>query len=537
MIRRINISNYALIRSLTVEPSSGFNIITGETGAGKSIILGALALLQGRRADSRVSGNGKDKTVIEAEVVMDDGNVRTLRREILPAGRSRAFIDGRQVSVAELTEAAAQLIDIHSQNQNVLLADPGFQLSVIDHLAQNSALLAGYRKAYAEYRVALQNFARSRDEIDKTRTDADFLEFQLNEFKGIELVSGEDDDLENDRERLIHSADIFSSLSSAAGLISNADDSAVEKLQVALYSLKDAARLSEKYSLLVDRIESLKNELEALGEEAADLASDINSDPAALEEIEQKLRRINALKSRHRVGSVAELIEIRDSVAQRMDALQNSETILHDLEQTARRLKKKALEIASQISARRRQAAEMLVAELTARGRPLGMENLVVEIDVSSGKLNPDGIDTVEFRFAFNKNQTPVPVINRASGGEMSRVMLALKSITVEHSHTPTVIFDEIDTGVSGDVANRMARLMALIAEHIQVIAISHLPQVAALGDKHFKVYKRDDETSTQTFISELDSDGRRREIALMLSGNAADSASLAAADSLLAKK
>lgn len=537
MIRRISISNYALIRELTVYPAPGFNIITGETGAGKSIILGALSLLQGKRADSKGISVDDEKSSIEAEVIYPDGSAHILRREILPSGRSKALIDGQQVSLAQLTEAAAPLIDIHSQHQNLQLADPAFQLDTLDKLSQNADLIDKYHKAYADYRVALQNFARTRDEIERIGADADYLQYQLKEFDGLDLQPGEDDELEQLRDRLFHSAEIVSNLKNAADVVSISESSAGELLLVASEYLRNASALSDLYAPLVDRLEIIRSELNNLADDIEDEIGAVNTEPENFDEIEAKLRRINTLKTKHRVATVSELIALRDSIASRLDALQNSETTLRNLEQIARRLKKNALEMANELSARRKAAALRLKDELEQRARPLGMENLVVEINISTGKLNPNGIDSVEFLFAFNKNQTPASAANRASGGELSRVMLALKSITVEHQHTPTIIFDEIDTGVSGDVANRMGQLMAVIGKHIQVISITHLPQVAAMGDRHFKVFKRDDEKSTRTFISELEHDERRAELAQMLSGISTDDAALATADLLLKNK
>lgn len=534
MIRRISISNYALIRQLTFTPSQGLNIITGETGAGKSIILGALALLQGKRADSKSISGTEEKSSVEAEVVYHDGSVHILRREILSSGRSKAFIDGKPVSIAELTEVSTPLLDIHSQHQNLQLTDPFFQLETLDHLAQNSDLLKEYHLAFAEYRAALKNFVTTRDEIKQTESDVDYLEFLLKEFEGLDLRADEDEELEMKVSRLRNANDIALSLKKVSHLISRGESAASGILSLAIEELRIASDLSEKYGPYLERLSSIMNELEFIAEEVDDEAEELIDEPASLGNLETLLNRINSLKSKHRVDNIEKLISVRDSIMARLDNFKNSETTLHDLEKVARRLKKSALEIATNLSERRKSAAVLLEQELMERARPLGMENLLVKINVLTGKLNPNGIDSVEYLFAFNKNQTLSPATNRASGGELSRVMLALKSITVEHQNTPTIIFDEIDTGVSGDVANRMGKLMKIIANHIQVITITHLPQIAARGDSHFKVYKRDDDTSTRTYVKELQADERRNEIAEMLSGNSTDPAALATADSLL---
>ena len=538
MIRRISISNYALIHELSINPSSGFNIITGETGAGKSIILGALALLQGKRADVKTLSNPHEKLIVEAEVVLEDGSSRILRREILPSGRSKSMIDNEQVNLNELANISSSLIDIHSQNQNLQLTDPSFQLEIIDKLAHNKDLLDNYHRAFAEYRTSLQLFAKTRDEIERTRKDADYIEFQLKEFDNLSLESGEDNELNQIREKLEHTAEIVDSLSSAFNILDrNNDNSAVSLLYKAIDRIRSAVDLSNEYAPMLEKLEACVDCIENIADEIDDEVSGIGEDYNSLDEINRKIDRINSLKKKHHVSSVDELISIREELTLSIETLRNADATLHSLEQNARRLKKSALEIAAELSSRRKEAADILSRELMERARPLGMENLSFEINLAQGKLNPDGIDSIEFLFAFNKNQKPAPAVNRASGGELSRVMLALKSITVEHQNTPTIIFDEIDTGVSGDVANRMARLMALIGEHIQVITITHLPQVAARGDRHFKVYKQDNDTSTQTHIIEIDGDKRRAELALMLSGNTSDSAALAAADSLLSNK
>lgn len=537
MIRKIRIYNYALIRDLEIEPSNGFNIITGETGAGKSIILGALGLLQGKRFDSKSVGNANEKSFVEAEVILHDGSSHTLRREILPSGRSKSLIDGRSVALSELADTAHPLIEIHSQHQNLLLVDPVFQLETIDKLAHNEEILRKYSSLFSEYRSALSMFSKTRDEIEQAKKDADYLEFQLKEFEGIDLIEGEDEELEKEKEKLSHSQDIFIALNNAANLMSQSEDSASDKIQNALYDLRDAANLSERYNDFAERLEDLNRRLRSLADEIGDEVAEMFDEPTSLEEVENKLAKINSLKKKHRADNVGELIKIRSNISERLGLLNDSETILHNLELNARKLKRLTLEIAKELSERRKNAAEMLEKELTDRARPLGMENLSFKINFSTGKLKADGYDTIEFLFAFNKNQELASAANRASGGELSRVMLALKSIVVEHQLTPTIIFDEIDTGVSGDVANRMGQLMALIGKHIQVISITHLPQVAALGDTHFKVFKMDDDSSTATYIKELDHEGRRAEMALMLCGNPNDSAALNTADSLLNKK
>jgi len=553
MISSLKISNFALIRDIQFQPGPGFNIITGETGAGKSIIMGAISLLQGKRAENRGDGNRDDKTVVEAtfsitpvlaesinKVLAEagigpvDGEICVLRREILPSGRSRATINGISVQLAVLGAVADYLVDIHSQHKNLMLADEAFQRDTLDALAGNHDLLAQYHKIYADYRVALRRFANTRDEIENTRTDADYLEYQLNELASLDLEHGEEEGLMQQRDILANASIISEQLSQAANALSWDNANASDMLSLALDAMRRAADISDEYASLLERLEALKTELDDVSDTIADGARTMDDDPKALDAIEKRLNRIHALEAKHHVDSVEALIEIRNRLKARLEALNDAPITLKHLEAEARALKREALEKANTISARRKEAAAELTRLLTLRARPLGMDNLKIDIRVNSGKLNPDGIDNVEFLFAFNKNSQPVSISSHASGGEISRVMLALKSITAEHQKLPSIIFDEIDTGVSGDVANRMGALMADIGRHIQVLTITHLPGVASRGSQHFKVFKRDDDSGTATYIMQLDADSRRAELAMMLSGKADDPAALAAAESLL---
>lgn len=551
MIKRLRISNYALIRELEILPHPGFNIITGETGAGKSIIMGALALLQGKRADARGYVQ-EERSVVEADFVVSpdtaaDINIMlvdsgiapvdtafTLRREIRPTGRSKAWVNGTQVQLAVLGDVTARLVDIHSQHKNLLLSHESFQREVLDDMAGNTALLDRYRDLYARYRVALQEFAVTREEISRTSADADYLEYQLNELESLDLSPGEEDDLEQQRTALANASEISTSLATAASALSWADTNACDLLSSAISAINDVAEMSDEYATLAQRLEDLRVELDDVSDSIATSASLMRDDPATLEKIEKRLSRIYTLKNKHRVDSVDRLIEIRDDLAARLAALNDAEHTLKQLENAARKLKRESLEVAGQLSVRRKDAAARLTTLLTERARPLGMANLRSDVQITTGKLNPSGIDSIEFLFSFNKNQELAPVGSRASGGEISRLMLALKSITAEHQHLPTIIFDEIDTGVSGEVARRMGMLMAEIGRHMQVLTITHLPQVAALGLRHFKVYKTDDDRSTQTHIATLQPQQRRAELALMLSGNPNDETALAAADKML---
>ena len=552
MIKSLKIHNYALIRDLELKPCPGFNIITGETGAGKSIIMGALALLQGKRADARSIGVDGDKAVVEATFELSDASLSAvkkllegteiqldsptliMRREVRATGRSKALVNGVQAPLTLMEALSDVLIDIHSQHKNLLLGDADFQRQILDSLADNGVFLKDYEGIYADYRRALRAFADTRDEIARTSADADYLEFLLNELNELNLQPGEEAELQQQRETLANATVIGEKLSAAATALTWSEASASELLSNSIAAIADLEDISEEYASLKTRLETIRTELDDVAETVAARASVMRDDPNTLDYIEKRLDRIYALRNKHHVDTADALIAVRESLSTRLDELNDSENVLKALENKARQLKRTALEKATEISSRRRTAAEALSQKIMDTARPLGMANLVCEIRVDSGKLNPHGCDTVQFLFAFNKNQEPAPVGSRASGGEISRVMLALKAIIARQQGLPTIVFDEIDTGVSGDVAVRMGQLMAEIGRHIQVLTITHLPQIAAMGECHFKVYKLDEESSTQTHISLLTPAERRGEIALMLSGDASDSAALAAADTLL---
>lgn len=558
MIKTLHISNYALIDEIDIDFADGFNIITGETGAGKSIIMGALSLLTGGRADSKAIRSDDRKTVIEAvfSITESDGVAALLaandldnpaggevilRRELTaPAGRSRAFINDTPVNLALLRQVAERLVDIHSQHENQLLAQPEYQLGIIDNLAGNDALLGEYRKAYAAFRSALKQFTDTRDMIRRNRDDADFIQYQYEQLASMNLEPGEHASLEQEREVLSNIGDIKESMENVLNPLVNASENVLGLLSAAVGAVRELSETlagsDTDYAALADRLESARIEISDITDTIAAEDAKIGADPERLAEVEQRLSELYSLELKHHVENSDELIALQERLAKQINALDDAENILASLENAAKRAKKTAWNLAAQISERRIAAASAFANELRQRAMPLGMPNIRCEISITQGKLGPDGIDQVQFLFAFNKNQPLVPIGSTASGGELSRVMLTVKSIVAESMHLPSIIFDEVDTGVSGDIAGRMGAMMANIGKHIQVITITHLPGVAALGRRHFKVYKEDDETSTNTRIRILDNEERTGEIALMISGSATDSAAIANARSLLAK-
>ena len=551
MLQTLHISNYALIDSLDIDFHHGFNIITGETGAGKSIMLGALSLLMGGRADTKVVRDPSRKSVIEAIFADVDGypalkeyfeandiewdNAQCiLRREIAPAGRSRAFINDSPVTLSILETVSRQLIDIHSQHQNQLLQSPEYQLTIIDNLAGNKDLLAEYRRRYAAYRDTVRRYNEVRRTVEKNAGDEEFMRFQLGQLEELQLVDGEQEELERERTLLSNMNDIKSTLNDALDALTNADVTALSQLAVASECCESLGGAVEEATSLYERLESARIEIQDIAETLSEYDNNLQADPDELEAIEDRLNSIYSLQHRHKVGNVTELIAIREDLRSRIEALDNSDNTLEELQREVKRARALARESAQALSARRKEEAVRFATELRERAMPLGMKNLRCEVSVEPADMSASGVDNVQFLFAFNKNQPLMAVGGAASGGEISRLMLSIKTIIANKMQLPSIIFDEIDTGVSGDVANRMGEMMHDISANIQVMTITHLPQVAAKGAHHYKVFKEDDEQSTLTRIKALNSDERIDELALMLSGSTTNEAARANARSLL---
>lgn len=550
MIQSLHISNYALIDTIDITLHPGLNILTGETGAGKSIILGALSLLLGGRADTKVVRDPQSKSVIEATFSGEGNaipaeffetndidrydNTVILRREIAPNGRSRAFVNDTPVNLSLLQSAALQLIDIHSQHQNLLLASPPYQLRVIDSLAGNGAKLEKFTAAYNAFRHAVKRYKQERRAMEQAKDDEEFLRFRYQRLNEAQLHAGEIEELEHERELLVNMADVKGSLAILNDSLSEGESSAEQMLRRAIDESERLNDLIEDSESLTERLRSLRVDLQDIAETYAAYDRELAGDPERLDEVEERLNVLYDLLRREKVETVEELIVARDTMKKQLDSIELCDETLQALELTAKRAKKEALEIAAEISRSRHEEAERFARLLKERAVPLGMKNLQVEIQVRDTELSSTGIDHVEFLFAFNKNQPLLPVGNTASGGEISRLMLSIKSIVADKMQLPSIIFDEVDTGVSGDVADKMGELMRDIARNIQVVAITHLPQVASKGDSHYKVFKEDTETATVTRIRELSPEERVRELAVMLSGSSVNEAALANARSLL---
>lgn len=550
MLETLHISNYALIDNVDIRFHDGLNIITGETGAGKSIMLGALSLLLGARADSKAVRHADNKSVIEAVfTVSQDPSFRQffetndidwddtrciLRREISPNGRSRAFINDTPVPLNRLQELALQLVDIHSQHQNQLLARPEYQMKVIDTLAANDRLLADYAVKFQNFRAALRRLKIERQRVARSRDDEDFLRYQLEQLDDLDPQPDELEELERDRDMLANAAEIKENLATALQALSEGENNIVSLLDEASAACAELEAILPEEDEIIQRLDNISIEINDIAQTIAGIDRDLNADPRELQRTEQRIEAINSMIQRHKVADVAGLIALREKIRANLDSLDNADQNLNEMERETRRALALAKETAAEISSRRKATAETFAAELKERAVPLGMKNLRCEVRVEPSEISTTGTDHIEFTFAFNKNQPLMPVGGAASGGEISRLMLCIKAIIADKMSLPSIIFDEVDTGVSGDVANRIGEMMAQIGRSIQVTAITHLPQVAAKGTHHFKVYKEDDEHATHTRINELTDEQRVGEIALMLSGNPTDAAAVANARSLL---
>ena len=550
MIKKLSVSNYTLIDELHIDFEPGFSVITGETGAGKSIILGALSLILGQRADLKSLRHSDEKAVIEGvfdiasyhlrdffdenELDYDEGEC-ILRREILPSGKSRAFINDTPVSVAQLKALGEQLIDIHSQHQNLLLADSRFQLRVVDTMAGDAALLADYREHYHRWRERLQAFARLQEENRTGREEEDYLRYQLGQLDEAQLKEGEQEELEGELQTLQHAEEIKNELAVLQTCLHGEETGVVSLLNAALSRMKSLSRLYPEVDEWIGRLESDYIDLKDIATTVDRSQENLNIDPERLAWVENRLDTYYSLQQKHRVSNAAELLALRDSFAERLARIENYDEELAALKRQVEEQEQQVRDLAARLTEVRQQSAAGISQTLTERVKPLGMPHLQFEIEVAPRpQLDETGGDAIRFLFSANKNQPLQPVSEVASGGEISRLMLSLKALVAHAMALPTIIFDEVDTGVSGEIADKMARIMREMAQCMQVISITHLPQVAAWGQTHYRVYKSDTDTATATHLVRLTDEQRVEEIARMLSGSSLTAAALDNARELL---
>ena len=553
MLKHISIRNYALIESVEVDFTSGFSVITGETGHGKSVFLGAVSMLLGQRSDVKAIREGADKCIIEGcfdisgfglqpffeenEIDYDDECI--VRRELTASGRSRVFVNDTPVGVTQLKEIGAKLIDIHSQHQNLLIADKNYQLSVLDTLADDKLLLDRYSKEYNAYLSLVREIERMKEELEKSRRDEEWLRFQMNELESASLKDGELEELEQEVQELSHSEEIQAALYGACNAIDSDERGSL------LTALRDASsalsRIASHYGAaeeLSERLESNYIELKDCCSEMMQRAERVQFAPDRLEFVERRIALIYDLQKKHRVATVGELIALYNDISARLERISCGDDDIKDAEKQLSALRAGMADIASELTEKRRQSAERLKNDITAILVNLGMPMIRFEVDMKrTSDFTSNGVDSVNFLFSANSSSAPQPLCDVASGGEMSRVMLALKSLIASQRNQPTLIFDEVDTGVSGVIAERMGRLMQQMGgANRQVLSITHLPQVAALGVNHYKVYKEETEKGTITNMIKLDQQERVREIAQMMSGEQLTDAAIENASLLLSQ-
>lgn len=550
MLKQLYIKNFTLIDELNISLYPGFSVITGETGAGKSIILGAIGLLLGNRADSKAIKAGRDRCVIEAhfdlsrygmQKFFDDNDIdydaddTIIRRELTAAGKSRAFINDTPVPLTRMRELGEQLVDIHSQHQNLLLQKEDFQLNVVDIIAQDADQLKVYQKEYYAYRKAKELLEDLKTEIAKNRENEEFMRFQHKELDDANLQEGELEQLEQEAETLSHSEDIKTALYEADSALSGENDSILDKLKNATHQLENICDVYPSMADVAGRMQSSYIELKDIAQEISSSVDHVEFDPNRLDAINTRLDKLYTLQQKFHVETVTELIATRDRIAEQLSHIDNGDEDIEEKEKEVAALLAKAEKQATLLTSIRQKSAKAIEKEMKGRLIPLGIPNVRFEIAFAEKPLSGNGADKVSFLFSANKSTQLQPVSQVASGGEIARVMLSLKAMISGAVKLPTIIFDEIDTGVSGKIAEKMADIMEEMGlQNRQVLSITHLPQIAAKGSHHYKVLKEETENGTISHMKELNNQERIEEIAQMLSGSDITQAALANAKELL---
>ena len=551
MLQKLSIRNYALIDNVEMELDKGLNIITGETGAGKSIMLGALSLILGHRAETKFFFNQEKKCIIEGvfklkgtrlkplfeEHDLDFHEESILRREISIDGKSRAFINDTPVTLSVMKHLGERFIDIHSQHATLELNDPGFQLTVVDGLANHEVLLNDYRENFKRFKKNQVRLTELQKVADEARNKQDYEQFLFNELEQANLQADEQETLETELQTLNNAESIKRSLVTSYQLLSDEEASALPMLKEAISQLNAVDKFNPAYADLNERLRSALIELKDISSELATLEEHVIFNPARIEEISHRLDLLYTLQQKHRVNSVPELLAIQEELSNNLSLILSGEEEIQRLQQEIEEQKAALEKMATLLSANRSKsikATESQVAQILTQA---GMPNAKIKIEQTVLKeLNKDGKDNIALLFSANSGQPPAPVAKVASGGELSRIMLAIKSILAKHSDLPTLIFDEIDTGISGEIALRVGQVIGELERNMQVVCITHLPQIAAKGNAHFFVYKNEEAARSTTGIKRLDRDGRVYVIAEMLSGKPPGKSAMANARELLDK-
>ena len=550
MLQQLYIKNFTLIDELDIQLHPGFSVITGETGAGKSIILGAIGLLLGQRADSKSIKQGTDRCVIEAhfdlsrydmksffdenDIEYDDKDT-IIRRELTATGKSRAFINDTPVALSMLKELGDQLMDIHSQHQNLLLNKQDFQLNVVDILAQNSQQVASYQAVFDQYQQQKKALEALREEIERNRQNVDFLQFQFDELSQSKLAKGEQEELEQQSDTMSHAEDIKTALYETDNALNGDETGVVDMIRKATNALESISQVLPDSEELVERLNSCRIELKDIADEVGRMLNHTDFDPEELDAINNRLDRLYELEKKYHVKTVEELISLRDQLRQQLNNIENSDEAVGEKEKEVERLHAICQEHANKVTKQRQAIAKQMKSQMAGRLEALGMPHARFEVSITTTELGRNGQDNVSFLFSANTSTPLQSVAQVASGGEIARVMLSLKAMISGAVKLPTIIFDEIDTGVSGKIAEKMAQIMQEMGQtERQVISITHLPQIAALGSHHYKVSKEETSLGTISQMKELTPEERINEIAQMLSGSNISKAAIDNAKQLL---
>lgn len=554
MISHLHIENYALIEHLDLNLEGGFTVITGETGAGKSILLGAIGLVLGNRADSKSIKAGEHRCVVEATFDLSkdnwadffsdndldfDGVECIVRRELTSTGKSRAFINDTPVQLSLLKTLGEHLIDIHSQHQNLLLSQSNFQLSVLDTIAENTQSLESYQAEYMSYMELCHNYEQAVTESEQNHDDEEYLRFQLQQLTEADLKADEQAEFEAEQELLEHAEEVKQSLYTAAEALQATGDGTdvLGLLRTTMQSIERVKKFLPAAEELYGRLNSCYIELQDIADDVNSKSESIEYNPERMTYVTERLNTIYSLQKKHKVTSIPELLSLKEEMERKMNLINNSDNILEELKKKRDYQYSVVINAAGKLSTNRKKAAKILQEQILKRLQPLGMPNVQFEVNIENTLPTSTGTDNVTFLFSANKNVPTQPISKIASGGEIARLMLSLKSILASKTNLPTIIFDEIDTGVSGSIAEKMAHIMEGMADHgRQVISITHLPQIAAIGTHHLKVYKDDVADTTQSHIVTLNPEERVEEIAHMLSGAVISKAALDNARALLEK-
>ncbi len=550
MLKSLYISNYALISELNIDFEGGFSVLTGETGAGKSIILGALSLILGQRADTKSIKIDAEKCVIEATFDIStykhldsffiqndldhESSECTIRRELTNSGKSRAFINDTPVSLNVIRDLSNRLLDIHSQHENLLLSNDAYQLEVVDTIAENAQLLTQYHHRFSEWKNLLLELKQLEKNAEKQASDLDYVQFQFQQLTDAQLLENEQSELEIEQETLSHAEEIKMELVKAYQLL-NDEHASLPILKDAITALAHVKSFVPDGTNWYDRLQSAFIEIKDITDEMNAFEERLEFDPVRLEWVQNRLSELFTLQKKYKVSSVAELIELRDGFGAQLLRIDSFDDEIKALNTKLSQANAAVKATAQHLTDSRRKACKPIEKYLVEQLTKLGMPNIQFEVAIL---VLPDyteqGNDEVQFLFSANKNRAVQPVTQIASGGEVSRLMLSIKSLVAHKADLPTVIFDEIDTGVSGEIAHRMGDIMQAMSADMQVITITHLPQIAAKGAQHYRVYKDDSGAQTQTHIERLSANERVNELAQMLSGKKITDAALKNAQELL---